>query len=121
MIIVHGTIPVLPEHLDEALRLARTMTEETHKEPGCISYDFYVGLTDPNTLMLFQEWEDMDSLMAHFQTPHMEVFLSQLPELTPPIDSVLYGHAATWRAPNPNRRRGRQACPRARFRAAASA
>ena len=81
MIIVHGTIPILPQHLDEVLRLARTMTEETHKEPGCISYDFYVGLTDPNTLMLFQEWEDMDSLMAHFQTPHMEVFLSQLPAL----------------------------------------
>ncbi|MDP6376890.1 MAG: putative quinol monooxygenase [Pseudomonadales bacterium] len=81
MIIVHGTIPVRPEHLEEALRLARIMTEQTHKEPGCISYDFYVGLTDPSTLMLFQEWEDMDSLMAHFQTSHMEEFLSQLPDL----------------------------------------
>jgi quinol monooxygenase YgiN len=81
VIIVHGTIPVRPERRDEALRLARVMTVATQQEPGCISYDFYVGLTDPNTLVLFQEWADMDSLMAHFQTEHMETFLSQLPEV----------------------------------------
>lgn len=79
MIIVHGTIPIRPELREEALGLARVMTEETQKEPGCISYDFYVGLSDPNTLLLFQEWADMDALMAHFQTAHMETFLAQLP------------------------------------------
>ena len=81
MIIVHGRIPVKPDCREEALRLAREMTEATQAERGCISYDFYVGLSDPNTLMLFQEWEDMDSLMEHFRTPHMDVFLRALPEL----------------------------------------
>ncbi len=81
MIIVHGTIPIRPDCRDAALRLARTMADATREEMGCISYDFYVGLSDPNTLMLFQEWESMESLMAHFQTDHMDEFLKALPEV----------------------------------------
>jgi quinol monooxygenase YgiN len=79
MIIVHGTIPIRPDCREQALKLARGMTEATRAEPGCISYDFYVGLSDPNTLMLFQEWETMEALMRHFQTSHMEEFLKALP------------------------------------------
>ena len=81
MIIVHGTIPIHPEQRELALDLARRMADATRSEHGCISYDFYVGLSDPNTLLLFQEWEDMDALMDHFQTPHMEEFLQALPEV----------------------------------------
>jgi len=79
VIIVHGTIPVRPDCREQALKLARGMAEATRAEPGCISYDFYVGLSDPNTLMLFQEWESMEALMRHFQTSHMEEFLRALP------------------------------------------
>jgi quinol monooxygenase YgiN len=79
MIIVHGTIPIRPDCREQALELAREMTRATQREPGCISYEFYVGLSDPNKLMLFQEWESMEALMRHFQTPHMEDFLRALP------------------------------------------
>jgi quinol monooxygenase YgiN len=81
MIIVHGSIPIRPECRERALELARAMTEATQAEAGCISYDFYVGLSDPNTLMLFQEWENMDALMGHFQTEHMDEFLRELPQV----------------------------------------
>ena len=81
MIIVHGSIPIRPDSRERALDLARSMTEATQSEVGCISYDFYVGLSDPNTLMLFQEWENMDALMGHFQTEHMDEFLRELPNV----------------------------------------
>ena len=81
MIIVHGTIPIRPECREQALTLARRMADATRAEVGCISYDFYVGLSDPNTLMLFQEWESMDALMGHFQTEHMDEFLKELPDI----------------------------------------
>ena len=81
MIIVHGTIPIRSECREQALQLARRMAEATRSEVGCISYDFYVGLSDPNTLMLFQEWESMEALMAHFQTDHMDDFLKSLPNI----------------------------------------
>ncbi|MEM7100708.1 MAG: putative quinol monooxygenase [Pseudomonadota bacterium] len=81
MIIVHGTSPIRSDCRDQALQLARRMADATRTEVGCISYDFYVGLSDPNTLMLFQEWENMEALMGHFQTDHMEEFLQALPEV----------------------------------------
>ncbi|MBT6664735.1 MAG: antibiotic biosynthesis monooxygenase, partial [Gammaproteobacteria bacterium] len=56
MIIVHGTFPVKVEVRDDALELMRQMAKASQEEEGCISYEFYVGLTDPNTLLLFQEW-----------------------------------------------------------------
>ena len=57
------------------------MADLTRGEMGCISYDFYVGLSDPNTLMLFQEWQSMEALMGHFQTEHMDEFLRELPDI----------------------------------------
>ena len=81
MIIVHGTIPIKADCRDQALQLARRMADSTRGELGCISYDFYVGLSDPNTLMLFQEWESMEALMGHFQTEHMDEFLKELPDI----------------------------------------
>ena len=81
MIIVQGVIPMRADCREQALQLARNMADATQSEPGCVSYDFYVSLSDPNTLMVFQEWESMEALMAHFQTPHMEEFLRALPEL----------------------------------------
>ena len=82
MIIVHGNIPLKPESREEALKLARVMATATQNEEGCISYDFYVGLSDPNTLLVFQEWESMDALMTHLSSPQVEAFLRQLPEIS---------------------------------------
>ena len=81
MIIVHGSFPLRAERRERALQLAKRMAEATQLEQGCISYEFFIGLSDPNTLMLFQEWETMDALMAHFQTEHMDEFLKELPEV----------------------------------------
>lgn len=81
MIIVQGYIPVRPERREEALSMARRMTNATRAEPGCISYEFFIGLTDPNTLMLFQEWDTMEALLAHFQTEHMDEFMRGLPNV----------------------------------------
>ena len=55
MIIVHGTIPVLPDCRERALELARRMIEATRTET--------------------------DALMGHFQTEHMEEFLRELPKV----------------------------------------
>jgi quinol monooxygenase YgiN len=90
MIIVHGTFPVKPELRDAALKMMRRMATASKAESGCITYEFYVGLTDPNTLLLFQEWESVDALQGHFETGHMESFLRKLPD-------VLNGEVSTRR------------------------
>ncbi len=81
MIIVHGTFPVKPDQRDDALELMRRMSVASRAEFGCISYEFYVGLSDNNTLLLFQEWESVEALQGHFETNHMEEFLQHLPDI----------------------------------------
>jgi quinol monooxygenase YgiN len=81
VIIVQGSIPVRPECRNQALSMAKEMVAASRLESGCVSYDFYVGLADPNTLMLFQEWESLDALQLHFETKHMDEFLQQLPDI----------------------------------------
>ena len=81
MIIVHGTFPIKPDQLSQALELMRTMSSASQAEYGCVTYEFYVGLTDPNTQLLFQEGESVDALQGHFQTDHMDEFLKLLPEV----------------------------------------
>jgi len=81
MIIVHGKFPIKPEVRDDALEMMRTMAIASQAEHGCVSYEFYVGLSDPNTLLLFQEWESVDALQGHFDTSHMAEFLDQLPNI----------------------------------------
>ena len=81
MIIVHGKFPIKQAFRDEALKLMQRMSVASREEFGCISYEFYVGLSDPNTLLLFQEWDCVDALQAHFETDHMEDFLKILPDI----------------------------------------
>lgn len=81
MIIVHSTFPVQADHREEALDMMKRMSVASRTEDGCISYEFYVGLSDINTLLLFQEWDCVDALQAHFETDHMEDFLKILPDI----------------------------------------
>lgn len=81
MIIVHGTFPIKPELREDALELMHKMAVASRAEDGCISYEFFVGLSDPNKLLLFQEWESVDALQGHFDTDHMEDFLKVLPDV----------------------------------------
>ncbi len=90
MIIVHGKFPIKPENRDDALEMMRRMAVASRAEHGCVSYEFYVGLSEPNTLLLFQEWESVDALQGHFDTHHMEEFLEKLP-------GILNGEVSTRR------------------------
>lgn len=79
MIVVAGRIRVKAGERAEAVRVALRMAEATRAEPGCLSYRFYADIGDPNTFLVFEEWESDDALGRHFQTPHMADFQRQIP------------------------------------------
>lgn len=74
MIIIAGTIGVNVIDWDEAKREMQQMMAQTWQEPGCISYRFYTDPTDDKRAFVFEEWESVEALQAHFQTPHMAAF-----------------------------------------------
>lgn len=102
MIIVHGVFPIRAEARSKALALMEEMSSLSRKEPGCLTYEFYAALSSDTEFLLFQEWESIDALQDHFDTPHMETFLSELPD-------VLNGEIVTRRYEVRSRGRGAQA------------
>ena len=78
MIVVQSTFHLLPDSKDEALELMRNMVRLCRQEHGCLTYEYYEGVSDPLCVVLLQEWEDADCLQGHYQTDHMEDFLSKL-------------------------------------------
>ena len=66
------------------------MARLSRQESGCITYEFYVGLSNPNLVLLFQEWSSVEALERHWETDHMRIFLGQLP-------AILDGEVATRR------------------------
>ena len=102
MIIVHGVFPIRAEARSKALALMEEMSSLSRKEPGCLTYEFYAALSSDTEFLLFQEWESIDALQDHFDTPHMETFLSELPD-------VLNGEIVTRRYEVRSRERAAQA------------
>ena len=74
MIVLAVTLPIKPERRAEAVAIALTMTEETHKEEGCLAYTFHSPVDDPNTFFVYEEWESQEALDGHNTSDHMKVF-----------------------------------------------
>ena len=87
MILVIGTAVVKPGSREAATERCVWMSRLTEREPGCRSYRFYTDLTDPDTMLIVEEWESGEALRAHFGTPHMAEFSRALAGLvaSPPI------------------------------------
>ncbi|MEP3047442.1 MAG: putative quinol monooxygenase [Roseibium sp.] len=56
----------------EAIRKAvAPCLEATRREPGCITYDLFQNMEDPDSLVFVEKWESREALSAHFEAPHL--------------------------------------------------
>jgi len=81
MLVIAGTIKVKPEMRAEAVKMAVDMMRATLAEAGCKAYRFSNDLEDPNTFLIFEEWEGDEALARHFQSAHMAKFNAAAPRL----------------------------------------
>ena len=87
MVIVAGSVEIKPERREEAVEAMLRVVRATKPESGCIAYDFYTDLADPNRFHVYEEWESDAALSAHLQQAHTQEFLGGIGELvaSPPI------------------------------------
>ena len=83
MLIVAAEVTVEEGAIDGVRGALRTMEEETRKEPGCLTYAFSVDINAPTMVRIFERWESMAALEAHFKTPHMAVFGEAIGKVQP--------------------------------------
>ncbi len=83
MLIVAGEFVVAAGALDRVRGALHTMEEATRKEPGCLTYAFAVDVNDSSVVRIFERWESMEALAAHFKTAHMAAFGRAIGEIQP--------------------------------------
>jgi quinol monooxygenase YgiN len=78
MILVQGDFVYKPGTRDEAIAAMIAVAQGTQQEAGCIRYNFYADLEDPNKFIVYEEWESLDHLNAHLSADnppaHMVAF-----------------------------------------------
>ncbi len=64
------------------------MLVPSRAEPGCISYEYFSDVNDPDRVVFVEEWESYEALQLHFATPHFvgfagqfEAILTQAPDI----------------------------------------
>jgi quinol monooxygenase YgiN len=71
MIYVVATLTIKPGSLEALRGPAAACMAETRKEKGCISYELFASLDDPQKLVFIEQWETREDLTAHSKQPHL--------------------------------------------------
>ena len=91
MIMVQSTFKLNPGSRESVMDLMKEMVRLCRKEHGCMSYEYYEGITDSCQVILLQEWKDADCLQEHYRTEHMADFLERLNDyLASPVPTRSY-------------------------------
>ena len=99
MIIVAVEIGVKKGTAEEVRDALRVMEHETQKEVGCITFVFTVDVNDPTRIRIFERWETIEHLAAHFKMPHMAPFREVLSRIKQSMDVKVYDIAGEIKLP----------------------
>ncbi len=78
MIIVTVEVAFKDDHIHGKTDAIAAMDTATAAEDGCQTYVTSFGATEPNTMRIYEMWDTMEALQAHFKTPHMATFQQAL-------------------------------------------
>lgn len=70
---------VKEDKVEEFLKLASVLVEESRKETGCVSYNLLQDVSNPQTLIMVEEWESAKILKTHMDSAH---FTSIIPKMS---------------------------------------
>ncbi|MGW1680350.1 putative quinol monooxygenase [Saccharopolyspora sp. NPDC002376] len=79
MIFITAKFRVKPEHAEQWPEIARSFTEATRAEPGCLWFDWSRSLEDPNEYVLVEAFRDGDAGGAHVNSAHFKAAQQELP------------------------------------------
>ena len=64
-----------PEDRDEIAEVLRLVTSESRREPGCVSYIPHHVEGDPDTIVIYEQYEDAAALAAHRDSAHFKKYV----------------------------------------------
>ncbi|WP_413511739.1 putative quinol monooxygenase [Myroides odoratus] len=73
-IYITAIVQAKPEYQKEVQAFLLHMVEETRKEDACLRYDLHQDLTDKNTFIFYEIWENQQGLDVHNQQVYIQEF-----------------------------------------------
>ena len=70
---------VKEDKVEEFLKLASVLVEESRKEEGCVSYNLLQDVSNSQILIMVEEWESAKILKTHMDSAH---FTSIIPKMS---------------------------------------
>lgn len=81
IITVVAIMKAKPGKEEELRSAALALVEPTRQEQGCIQYDLHVHLSDPASLVFFENWTSAADLDRHGASAHLQAFRAIAPDL----------------------------------------
>lgn len=78
MIVVWGSIKIKENEMEKAIALSLEHVHRSRQEPGCIKHSVQIDVEDANTLIFYEEWQDMTALQTHFAVPDSGHFIKDI-------------------------------------------
>ena len=75
----------------EVASIFSKLTEESRKEPGCVTYQVHRHKTEPRRFFLYEQYKDEAALEAHRAAPHfLQYAKKDLPKIGERVEGHLY-------------------------------
>ena len=63
------------KNVTQFINLAKTMTEKSRQETGCLAYRFLSEIDKPNEFIVYEKYIDEAAVALHNSSEHIKVFL----------------------------------------------
>ena len=81
MITIVAKLILKPGKKEDFKVLTEELRRESRKEKGCISYNLYEDINNPNRLAFIEEWRDEEAIKLHNESKHFTGTIPKLLEL----------------------------------------
>lgn len=71
MLYLVATLRSHPGEREAVIAAALPCIEATRREQGCLAYDLFASVTDPDLLTFVEKWKDEAALGRHGTMPHV--------------------------------------------------
>lgn len=77
------------ENYNKALELLKELRDKSRLEQGCIYYDLYSDVDSPYTIIINEEWENLEFQQKHAQSEHFKRIVPLVAELVKEKSSLI--------------------------------
>ena len=89
---VVAQVKAKPEHVDSVKRACLALVEHSRADQGCLNYDLYQSSEDPAVFIFYENWQTLQDIERHLQTPHAHAFDEATSGMLAEEEKIIYLH-----------------------------